>query len=157
LPYTPINFISLNYDKEKIRVGTYRGIWENNLYETTAPKANIALSKKILGVEGTDSDEEDSDQMKVYFYDNSVIKGKGAKFNWEFPGAIPATSDEENPIVNYSACKPGMYSVKLTVTDSKGRKSDFELKNYIEVKNNYPWNLREKKLEIEEHEDEGDE
>jgi photosystem II stability/assembly factor-like uncharacterized protein len=157
LPYTPINFISLNYDKEKIRVGTYRGIWEHDLYETTAPKANIALSKRTLGVEGTDSDEEDSDQMKVYFYDNSVIKGKGAKFNWEFPGAIPATSDEENPIVNYSACKPGMYSVKLTVTDAKGRKSDFELKNYIEVKNNYPWNLREKKLEMEEHEDEDDE
>lgn len=157
LPYTPINFIYLNYDKEKIRLGTYRGIWENDLYETTAPKANIALSKKTLSVEGTDSDEEDSDQMKINFYDNSVVKGKGAKFNWEFFGAIPATSNEENPIVNYSACKPGKYSVKLTVTDAKGRKSDFELNNYIEVKNNYPWNLREKKLEMEEHEEEDDE
>ncbi len=150
MPYTPINFIALNYDKEKIRIGTYRGVWENDLYETTAPKANIALSKNILGIEGTDADEEDPNQMKIYFYDNSVIKGKGAKFNWQFPGAIPATSNEENPIVNYSACKPGKYSVKLTVTDAKGRKSDVELKNYIEVKNNYPWNLREKKLELDE-------
>lgn len=150
IPHTPINFIALNYDKEKIRLGTYRGVWENDLYETTAPKANIALSKNILSIEGTDADEEDPNQMKIYFYDNSVINGKGAKFNWQFPGAIPATSNEENPIVNYSACKPGKYSVKLTVTDAKGRKSDFELKNYIEVKNNYPWNLREKRLEQDE-------
>ncbi len=154
LPYTPINFIYLNYDKEKIRLGTYRGIWENDLYETTAPKANIALSKNVLSVEGEDADEEDADQMKVFFYDNSVVKGKGATFNWEFPGAIPAASNEENPIVNYSACKPGSYSVKLKVTDAKGRTSTYELKDYIQVKNNYPWNLREKKLEMEEHDDE---
>jgi hypothetical protein len=157
LPQTPVNFIFLNYDKEKIRLGTYRGIWENDLYETTAPKANIALSKNILSTEGTDADEEDPNQMKIYFYDNSVVKGKGAKFNWQFPGAVPSTSTEENPIVNYSACKPGKYSVKLTVTDTRGRTSDVELNNYIEVKNNYPWNLREKKLEMEEHEQEQEE
>lgn len=156
LPCTPINFIYLNYDKEKIRLGTYRGVWENDLYETTAPKANIALSKKILSVEGEDADEEDPNQMKIYFYDNSVVKGKGATFSWQFPGAIPATSNEENPIVNYSACKPGRYSVTLTVTDAKGRSSHFELNNYIEVKNNYPWNLREKKLETEEPAEEND-
>ena len=120
------------------------------MYETTAPKANIALSKKILSVEGEDADEEDPNQMKIYFYDNSVVKGKGATFSWQFPGAIPSTSKEENPIVNYSACKPGKYSVTLTVTDATGRSSKFELNNYIEVKNNYPWNLREKKLETEE-------
>ena len=157
LPCTPVNFIYLNYDKEKIRLGTYRGIWENDLYETTAPKANIALSKKILSVEGTDADEEDANQMKIYFYDNSVVKGKGAKYNWAFPGAIPATSTEENPVVNYSAAKPGKYSVKLTVTDAKGRKCNVELPDYIEVKNNYPWNLREKKLEVNElQEDDND-
>jgi hypothetical protein len=153
MPHTPVNFIYLNYDKEKIRLGTYRGVWENDLYETASPKANIALSKNILSTEGTDADEEDPNQMKIYFYDNSVIKGKGATFNWQFPGAIPASSNEENPIVNYSACKPGRYSVKLAVRDAKGKTSSFELNNYIEVKNNYPWNLREKKLEMEEHEE----
>ena len=149
-PHTPINFIVLNYDKEKIRLGTYRGIWENDLYESSAPKANIAMSKNTVGVSGTDADEEDPDQMKIYFYDNSVLKGVGAKFKWEFPGAIPATSNDENPVVNYSACKPGKYSVKLTVIDAKGRSSQVQLKDNIEVKNNYPWNLREKKLEVEE-------
>jgi len=149
LPCTPINFIYLNYDKEKIRLGTYRGVWESDLYETTAPKANIALSKRVLSVEGEDADEEDPNQMKIYFYDNSVINGKGATFSWQFPGAIPAVSNEENPIVNYSSCKPGKYSVSVTVTDAKGRTSHYELKDYIEVKNNYPWNLREKKLETE--------
>jgi photosystem II stability/assembly factor-like uncharacterized protein len=153
MPHTPINFIYLNYDKEKIRLGTYRGVWENDLYETSAPKANIALSKNVLSIEGTDADEEDPNQMKIYFYDNSVVKGKGATFNWQFPGAIPATSNQENPIVNYSACKPGKYSVKLTVKDAKGRTSSYELNDYIEVKNNYPWNLREKKLEMEEQEE----
>ncbi len=152
MPHTPINFISLNYDKEKIRLGTYRGIWENDLYETSAPKANIAMSKNIVGVSGTDADEEDPNQMKIFFYDNSVIKGVGAKFCWEFPGAIPATSNEENPIINYVACKPGKYSVSLTVTDTKGRSSEVKMKDFIEVKNNYPWNLREKKLEVEDKE-----
>jgi photosystem II stability/assembly factor-like uncharacterized protein len=150
LPYTPVNFIYPNYDKEKIRIGTYRGVWENDLFETTAPLANIAMSKNMLAAYGTDADEEDPDQMRILFYDNSVIAGKGAKWYWEFPGAIPAFSNEENPIVNYSACKPGKYSVKLTITDAKGRKSSKELKDFIELKNNYSWNLREKKLEIAE-------
>ena len=77
LPFTPINFIYLNYDKEKVTIGTYRSIWENDLYENNAPKANIALSKNILNTEGTDADEEDASQMKIYFYDNSCNKSKG--------------------------------------------------------------------------------
>lgn len=142
LPYTPVNFISLSYDKEKIRLGTYRGIWENDLYESSPPQAMIAMNRHILQIEGTDSDEEDADQMKITFFDNSVVKGKGASWHWEFPGAIPTVSDEENPVINYSACLPGKYSVKLTVTDAAGRSSRTELKDYIEVKSNYPWILR---------------
>ena len=61
---------------------------------------------------------------------------------------MPSTSHEENPIVNYVACKPGKYSVKLIVTDAKGRRSSYQLKDYIEVKSNYRWYLREKKLEM---------
>ena len=48
------------------------------------------------------------------------------------------------------------WSEKLKVTDAKGRSSDYELKDYIQVKNNYPWNLREKKLEMGEEEEEDD-
>lgn len=153
LPHSPVNFISLNYDKEKMRIGAYRGIWENDLYETNKPKANIALSKNILTVEGIDADEEDPNQMRIYFYDNSVIKGKGTKYQWEFPSAMPAISSEENPIVNYIACKPGKYSVKLKITDAKGRANEYEMKDYIEVQSNYHWYLREKKLEKTEPED----
>ncbi len=142
IPYTPINFIAINYNNEKIRLGTYRGVWENDLFETTAPKAAIALNKNILKVDGVDSDEEDPNQLKISFYDFSVIKGKGAKFHWEFPGAIPSESNVENPLVNYSACIPGKYSVKLTITDAKGQSSTTQLKDFIDVKSNYPWILR---------------
>ncbi|MGV3764552.1 MAG: hypothetical protein ACO1NW_00415 [Chitinophagaceae bacterium] len=142
LPYTPAHFISLNYDKAKIRIGTYRGIWECDFAEDFAPRALIALNKKALP-------SGRSDDMKVFFYDHSALKRTGAKWQWEFPGSIQGSSTEENPIIDYEAAKPGKYSVKLTVTDGKGRKSSYELKDYIEVRRNYSWNVREEKLEQE--------
>ncbi len=142
LPYSPVNFISLNYDKAKIRIGTYRGVWENDMFEDFAPRAMIAMNKNSLpsGI---------SDERKIFFYDHSAIKREGAKWNWQFPGSIQETSTEENPVIDYEVAKPGKYSVQLTITDGKGRKSNYELKDYIEVKNNSHWNLRERKLEKE--------
>jgi photosystem II stability/assembly factor-like uncharacterized protein len=143
LPYTPVNFIYLNYDKAKIRIGTNRGVWECDLYEDFVPKALIAMNKNKLP-------SGETEPIKVFFYDHSAVKGKGTKWFWECPGSVAGTSTDENPIMDYETAKPGKYSVRLTVTDSKGRKSIHELKDYIEVaKRDEPWNLRERKLEQE--------
>jgi hypothetical protein len=142
LPYSPVNFIYLNYDKAKIRIGTYRGVWECDLYEDFHPRALISMDKNILP-SGT------SDDRKIFFYDHSAIKRIGAKWHWEFPGSIQGESTDENPIIDYEAAKPGKYAVRLTITDGKGRKDSYELKDFIEVKNNAPWNLRAVKLEKE--------
>lgn len=53
-----------------------------------------------------------------------------ATFAWEFPGGVPATSDEENPVVIYNA--PGTYDVTLTVTNSAGTDM-ITLSDYIVV------------------------
>ena len=148
LPYSPVNFIYLNYDKAKIRVGTYRGVWECDLYEDFTPQALIAMNKNKLPA-------GESDGMKIFFYDHSAIKGAGAKYFWECPGSIQGTSTEENPIIDYEAAKPGKYSVRLTITDSKGRKSVCELKDFIEVIHNEVWNMRERKLEKDWEKEEG--
>lgn len=142
LPYTPVNFIYLNYDKAKIRIGTYRGVWECDLYEDFAPQAMIAMNKNKVP-------SGESDAMKIFFYDHSAIKGKGAKWFWQCPGSVQGTSTRENPIMDYETAKPGKYSVRLTVTDSKGRQSVYELKDFIEVTHNEVWNIRERKLEQE--------
>ena len=142
LPYTAVNFISLNYDKAKIRIGTYRGLWECDLAEDFKPRALIAMNKNSLP-------SGQSDERKVFFYDHSAIMGKGASWYWEFPGSVQGTSTDENPIIDYETAIPGKYSVRLTITDRKGRKSFCELKDFIEVRNNEPWNLRTIKLEKE--------
>jgi photosystem II stability/assembly factor-like uncharacterized protein len=143
LPYTPTNFIYLNYDKAKIRIGTHRGVWECDLYEDFAPRALIAMNKNNLP-------SGESESMKIFFHDHSAIKGKGATWFWECPGSVEGTSTDENPIMDYDTAKPGKYDVRLTITDSKGRKSIHELKDFVTVAyRNEPWNLREKKLETE--------
>jgi hypothetical protein len=131
----------------KIRISTYRGVWETNLFEDFEPRALIAMNKNSLpsGI---------SDDRKIFFYDHSAIKRAGARWQWEFPGSVQGSSKDENPIIDYETAKPGKYDVRLTITDAKGRKDKYELKNFIEIKDNAPWNLREKKLEERERADE---
>lgn len=101
----------------------------------------MAMNKNILP-------SGESDMMKIFFYDHSAIKGDGASYFWECPGSVQGTSTDENPIMDYETAKPGKYNVRLSITDSKGRKSSYELKDFITVnERNEPWNLREKKLE----------
>ena len=49
-------------------------------------------------------------------------------FNWEFEGGIPAVSTEENPVVTYTL--PGVYGVKLNVTNSLGESTQ-EVDDYV--------------------------
>jgi len=64
----------------------------------------------------------------VNFYDESYNNVKG--WTWSFPGATPASSNAQNPIVVYSA--PGSYAVTLVATDSVSNQSTTET-SYITI------------------------
>lgn len=52
-------------------------------------------------------------EYEVSFFDTSI--GLAENWQWEFEGASPSVSDEKEPIVSYT--KPGIYRVKLTVSN----------------------------------------
>ncbi|GAA4296504.1 hypothetical protein GCM10023163_16480 [Aestuariibaculum suncheonense] len=122
MPAANTSFMFINYAKGKLRVGTSRGLWENDLVELTAPKANISV----------DRSEVTLDDSHVKFADFSVAD-KDATYFWEFKGGTPATSTEERPVVSYKKVSKKGYDVTLTVTDSRGSSTQ-KLKNFIKVK-----------------------
>jgi len=63
---------------------------------------------------------------EVQFTDNSV--GDITAWSWGFPGANPATSTEQNPMVIYE--NPGVYDVTLTVSNDLNSQS-VTYENYI--------------------------
>lgn len=70
----------------------------------------------------------------VSFKDSSLYSP--TSFTWTFQGGTPATSNVQNPIVNYSS--PGIYSVSLAVSNANGTNTKVKL-GYINVAN--PINL----------------
>lgn len=67
---------------------------------------------------------------EVQFTDRSL--NNPTSWSWKFEGGTPATSTERNPVVTYS--QPGLYSVELTVTNSRGT-DVFRSSGFIEVLN----------------------
>ena len=68
---------------------------------------------------------------QVSFTDTSA--NEPTSWEWTFDGGTPATSTEQNPVVNYSAC--GVYNVTLKVVNSGG--------SYINTKEEYITVLKE--------------
>ncbi|HRH38176.1 MAG TPA: PKD domain-containing protein, partial [Flavobacteriales bacterium] len=98
----------INYRDQKIRNGTDRSVWESPLETNSSPVANFCADKRTITCLAP----------SVQFYDNSVLSGNTAQWNWSFPGGSPSTSTNRSPLVVYSAA--GSYSVTLTVTDAYG-------------------------------------
>lgn len=121
LPGGHARFMHINYAKGKLRVGTSRSIWENDLIERTAPKANLTADRRVVSCTTKDA--------VIKFADYSVVDAN-ATYSWSFPGGTPATSTDERPIVSYATV--GNYDVTLTVTDSRGTSSQ-TLTNFVEV------------------------
>lgn len=123
---TQVWFIRLNYAKNKIRIGTLRGIWENDLFESSfiIPQPMIALKKNGVG-------------MHVQFIDHSVAS-EDASYIWTFPGAKEEESTQENPMVVYE--KSGTYDVTLEVT-SGNRTSIQTFTDFIEISDDIKVNL----------------
>lgn len=112
------------YKKHKIRLGSYgHGIWENDLYETTAPIAQISVNQLI----------SNCPRDTFYFEDHSSLFQTNASWTWSFPGSqYVSSTTARNPKVVYPG--PGTYSVSLTVTDPNGTSAQ-TLTNVITVNN----------------------
>lgn len=99
------------YKEGKLKNGTNQGVWEVDFYEEVTPSAQIAANR--FNINCTNN--------IVQFYNHSAMRTDGASYNWQFEGGIPATSNEENPLVYYE--NPGQYDVTLAVTDLNGADS----------------------------------
>jgi PKD repeat protein/photosystem II stability/assembly factor-like uncharacterized protein len=113
LPATQVSFMSINYALGKLRIGTARGIWQNDLAEITPPKANLSANKTKLC--------PTVENATVQFADYSVLHNDAqTTYSWSFPGGTPSTSTSERPLISYANAAPGKYSVTLTVKDQYG-------------------------------------
>ena len=64
----------------------------------------------------------------VQFFNESV--GTYESINWSFPGGMPNTSTEENPVILYST--PGNYSVTLSIDGALGPNTNSVI-DYLEI------------------------
>tara|TARA_B100000963_G_scaffold247229_1_gene216440 strand:- start:353 stop:1411 length:1059 start_codon:yes stop_codon:yes gene_type:complete len=69
----------------------------------------------------------------IQFFDESF--NNIVSWNWSFPGATPASSNSQDPEVNYYT--QGTYDVTLEVTDQMGNSMSKTFEDYITVMNNY--------------------
>lgn len=111
LPQTNVRFMFINYNEGKLKIGTSRGAFENDLYEISPPKAQISASTSKISCPNIE---------KVQFKDYSTVRNASASWLWSFPGGTPATSTLENPEVSYAGATNGKYDATLTVTDANG-------------------------------------
>ena len=125
LPMCEIRFMFINYNENKLKIGTSRGAFSHDLYEISPPNALISASTSLLTCPGAE---------KIQFKDYSVVRNASATWSWSFPGGTPATSTAENPEVSYANAPDGFYDVTLTVTDAYGTSTQ-ELTNVIEIVN----------------------
>lgn len=100
--------LALKYKDKLLRNATNRSVYEVEFYENSEPIAQIAADKfKVNCSDNT-----------VQFVDHSVLSSDNATWEWSFPGGIPSSSTDQNPMVIYNAV--GDYDVTLTVTDDFG-------------------------------------
>ena len=72
--------------------------------------------------------------QSINFTDNSF--GEVVSWSWEFEGATPATSTQQNP-QNITYNEVGDYSVSLTISDGQGNTETLTRENYIHVRESY--------------------
>ncbi|OWP76377.1 LamG-like jellyroll fold domain-containing protein [Flavobacterium oreochromis] len=125
LPTCEIRFMHINYNENKLKIGTSRGAFEHDLYEISPPNALISVNTNKISCGAVET---------LKFKDYSVIRNASATWQWNFPGGTPSTSNEENPVVSYAGAPNGFYNVTLTITDAYGTSTQ-TLPNFIEVNN----------------------
>ncbi len=108
LPISQVNEIDVQYNIDKVRIGTYgRGVWEAELFTPLdiSPIADFDAVQNTICL-------GDSIQFrnKSLFSQSNII--------WEFEGGNPTFSTDLNPVVYYN--EPGTYSVQLIATNTFG-------------------------------------
>jgi len=101
----------LKYQDKLLRNASNRSVYEVEMYETSAPIAQIAADRFKV----------DCKNEFVNYVDHSVLSSDNATWQWSFPGGTPSTSNVQHPVVQYTS--PGTYDVSLTVTDDYGTDS----------------------------------
>lgn len=123
LPNMMVEDLVINYQTNKIRCATYgRGMWESPLYSSPSapPVAAFTADKFVV-----------CPDVQIQFTDLST--NASSQWNWSFPGGLPNTSTQQNPIVSY--LNTGTYPVQLVAYNLFG--TDTAIQNsYITV--NYP-------------------
>ena len=91
---------------DRIKCGTFgRGMWKSDMYYA-APTADFTVDKVVI-----------PSGCQVNFKDLSL--GIPFQWEWNFPGANPATATTKNPSgIEYDT--PGIFDVQLTVTNTSG-------------------------------------
>jgi PKD repeat protein len=122
LPNVIVTQLSIYYATGKIRASTYgRGIWESDLYVPGAYAPTAAFgSNKNIACPGA----------AIQFTDYSA--GQPTSWSWTFPGGLPATSTQQNPVVYYNT--PGTFPVLLTATNANGTDS-VTTTNFVSISN----------------------
>ena len=125
LPMCEVRFMFINYNENKLKIGTSRGAFLHNLYEISPPSAQISVNSTKITCPSVET---------AKFKDYSVIRNASATWNWSFPGGTPSTSALENPEVSYANAANGFYDATLTITDAYGTSTQ-TLNNFIEINN----------------------
>ncbi len=111
LPNVRVYELEINYVSKKIFAGTYgRGLWESDVYNSGGPVLNPPVAAFTADVNAA------CGAFTVNFKDEST--NNPTAWSWTFPGGTPATSNIQNPTVQYS--NPGTYNVSLTATNADG-------------------------------------
>lgn len=103
-----IYYNNLVPENSKLRAATFgRGLWESDLFafEVSPPVADFTVTDSAI-----------QQGQTVTFTDLSE-KGP-TSWSWSFPGGVPASSTEQNPVVNYPDA--GNFNVELSVSNSGG-------------------------------------
>ena len=87
-----------------------------------APIADFSASQTLTCINGNITFQDESFNAD---YDSTWT------YNWSFPGAIPETSTDRNPVVSY--IESGLHDVTLTVTNSAGSSQPLTKSNYVEI------------------------
>ena len=107
-------------NKNKIRIGSSRGVWEHELFESSKPIANFSIL-----------DNNWYCGFPLYFIQNSTHAPGEVTYQWSFPGGTPDSSIDPEPVVEYPEI--GIYEVSLTITDANNNSNTQTLTDFLTI------------------------
>ncbi len=129
-----------NWRKEVVDLSAYQGnsnvsirfanvsgygtrIWIDNV--------NVAITQAATPVSDFASNIRGTRCKSVVAPFLDVSTGNPTSWNWSFPGGIPSSSTDKNPVVTYAS--PGSYAVTLSTTNANGAGTTLTKNNYITI------------------------